>query len=111
MRSAADRITLAAITTAAVLAAFLTTTYLPAAYTPGPLLTWAVSYTVTVTALARATRLPVARSLVASTLLVAAAAEGLLRFLADVIDCTRQLLAHARSRGLTLLDATFVKAA
>lgn len=91
-----DRFTLAAITTVAVLAAFLTATWIPTHYTPGPLLTWACVYTATTLTLARATRLPPARTLYAATLLTATALRILLTGLARALD-------HATTAGTALL--------
>lgn len=101
-----DRFTLAAITAAAVLAAFLTTTWIPTTYTPGPLLTWAVTYTSTLTSLAAATHLPVGRTLVASTLMVATALDLLLHGTIQGLTGARQMLAHARAYGINMLATT-----
>ena len=98
-----DRFTPATITVAAVLAAFLTATWIPTQYTPGPVLTWAVTYTGAVTGLAAACRMPVGRTLVASSLLVATAASLALVGLRQAIDSALTALDHARTAGIALL--------
>jgi hypothetical protein len=98
-----DRFTLAAITAAAVLAAFLAATWIPAQYTPGPVLTWAVTYTGTVTGTAAITRMPVGRTLAASSLLVTAVLTVLLAGLRQGLDGLLNALGRARTAGIALL--------
>lgn len=95
-----DRFSLAAITVAAVLAAFLTATWIPGEFTPGPVLTWAVTYTGTTSGLAVAARLPVGRTLVASGLLVAAGLALVLTALRQAIDGLLTALERARTAGI-----------
>lgn len=95
-----DRFTLAAITAAAVLAAFLAATWIPVQFTPGPVLTWAVTYTGATSGLAAASRLPVGRTLVASGLLVAAGVALVLMGLRQAIDGLLTALERARTAGI-----------
>lgn len=101
-----DRFTLAAIAVAAVLAAFLTSTWIPGNYTPGPLLTWAVTYTGTICGLAALTRMPVGRTLITSTLLVTQGLVLLLTGIRQAIDGLILALDRARSAGVALLATT-----
>lgn len=73
MSTHADRYTLAAVTAGAVLAATTAATWIPAWLTPGGLLTWAITYLAATLGLARLAHLPPARTLWASTLLLATA--------------------------------------
>lgn len=101
-----DRFTLAAITVAAVLAAFTTATWIPTQFTPGPVLTWAVTYTGTVSGIAAIARMPVGRALVASTLLAAAGLALLLTGLRQAIDGLLLALDRARTAGIAHLTTT-----
>jgi hypothetical protein len=99
-----DRFTLAAITTGAVLAACLAATLLPALTgTPGPLLTWAITYTCGVTGLAKAVHLPAARALCAATMLLGTALYLLLVALRNALNALLPALAHAITAGTALL--------
>lgn len=99
-----DRFALAAVTTASVLAAFVAATWIPTAVTPGPLLTWACTYTGTTLALARASGLPPARTLYAATLLAAAALRVLLIGMRHAIDGLLTALTHLTTAGTASLS-------
>lgn len=107
----ADRYTLAAIVVAAVLAASLAATWIPTPLTPGPLLTWATVYTSTVMGLAKAVRMPPARTLFAATLLAAAALHLTLTGLRHALDQAITGLAHLQNSGTTKLATPNPKAA
>jgi hypothetical protein len=114
MRSTDDRFTLAAITTAAVLAAFLTAhavACLPAQVAPPVVLTWATTYTAAVLGLARALRLPPARTLWVATLVVAAAARLVLVGIGHAVEGALRVLDRLSDAGLTMLNTTPAKAA
>lgn len=99
----AARFTLAAIATSAVLAACLATAWLPATIGPGPLLTWAITYTAAVMGLAKAVHLPPARALAAATMLLAAAALAALTLLRNTLDALLPVLTRALASGTALL--------
>lgn len=99
-----DRFTLSAITTSAVLAACLAAALLPAlTLTPGPLLTWAITYTASTLGLAKAVRLPPARALCAATMLLGTVLLLLLTALRNALDALLPVLAHAITSGTALL--------
>lgn len=98
-----DRFTLAAVTTVAVLTALLAATWIPTHYTPGPVLTFACTYTAAVLGLARLSHLPPARTLCAATLLTLTALRMLCTGLATALD-------HAARAGAVLLATTEQKA-
>lgn len=91
-----DRSTLAAITTVAVLAASVVASLMPGEWL-NPLLTWAVAYVAAVLGSAHLAGLPPGRTLVAASLLVAAALQFLLAVVRAAVE---GLIA-----GLSKLDA------
>lgn len=105
-RPGLDRFTLAAVTVCAVLAAFLAATWIPAAVTPGPILTWVTVYTAATLGLARASRLPPARTLYAATLLTATTLRLVLIGLRHAIDGILTALAHLTTAGTTHLTTS-----